>query len=51
VSAIKFAFIVVSNGLSHANEGERFTSRSHGFNSESRRMSYPKTSKQLLRCN
>jgi hypothetical protein len=40
---------VVSRGLSQASEGERFTSRSQGLSSESRRISYPKTSKQLFR--
>ena len=47
VSVIKLVLIVISSGLSGARLGDRLTSMSHGFRSESSRISKPNTSKQL----
>ena len=47
-STNRFYFILKSIGESHANEGDKFTSRSHGFNSVSIIISKPNNSKQLF---
>ena len=39
-----------SNGLSTAREGDKLTSKSQGFKSESNKMSNPKSSKQFVLC-
>ena len=49
VSTSRFYLIVRSRGLSGDKLGERLTSISHGFRSESNRISKPKTSKQFKR--
>lgn len=50
VSRKRFDLIFRSRGLSVANDGERLTSINHGFMSLSRRISKPRSSKQLFLC-
>jgi hypothetical protein len=49
-SDIIFPFILKSRGESVFKDGERFISSSHGFNSESIKISNPNRSKQLFLC-